>query len=119
MKVKTSELTGPALRWAVAQIEKVRLTGAGFQYLRKTYGDECVRLGHGGAYSPDTNWSQGGPIIERRRVLFHGEGDGNAYNAWIVEPYSRAGGPTHLVAAMRCCAASELGDEVDVPEELL
>jgi len=28
-------------------------------------------------------------------------------------------GPTPLIAAMRCFVASKLGDEVDVPEELL
>ncbi len=28
-------------------------------------------------------------------------------------------GPTPLIAAMRCYVASKLGDEVDIPEELL
>ena len=28
-------------------------------------------------------------------------------------------GPTPLIAAMRCFAASRLGDEVDVPDELV
>jgi hypothetical protein len=28
-------------------------------------------------------------------------------------------GPTPLVAAMRCYVASKMGDEVDVPEDLL
>jgi hypothetical protein len=28
-------------------------------------------------------------------------------------------GPTPLIAAMRCFVASRLGDEVDIPEELL
>ena len=28
-------------------------------------------------------------------------------------------GPTPLIAAMRCYVASKLGDEVEVPEELL
>jgi hypothetical protein len=28
-------------------------------------------------------------------------------------------GPTPLVAAMRCYVASQLGDEVDVPDELV
>jgi hypothetical protein len=34
------------------------------------------------------------------------------------EPCS-AYGPTPLIAAMRCYVASKLGDEVDVPEELM
>lgn len=28
-------------------------------------------------------------------------------------------GPTPLIAAMRCYVASKLGDEVEIPEELL
>ena len=28
-------------------------------------------------------------------------------------------GPTPLIAAMRCFVASRLGDEVDIPEDLL
>ena len=28
-------------------------------------------------------------------------------------------GPTPLIAAMRCFVASKLGDEVDIPKELL
>ena len=28
-------------------------------------------------------------------------------------------GPTMLIAAMRCYVASKLGEEIDVPEELL
>lgn len=30
-----------------------------------------------------------------------------------------AEGPTPLIAAMRCYVASKLGDEVDIPEELI
>ena len=36
------------------------------------------------------------------------------YLTWTCER-----GPTKLIAAMRCYVASKLGDEVDVPEELL
>ena len=48
MKVKTNELTGAALDWAVNQIE------------------ECCDDPHTPFFS--TNWSQGGPIIEREKI---------------------------------------------------
>ena len=102
MKTKTSDLTGPALDLAVA---------------RALYGyDYKLQLLF---FNPSTDWSQGGPIIEREGILFIGTGDGETYNAWIVKPYASGLGPTHLIAAMRCYVASKLGDEVDIPEELL
>ena len=96
MKIKTSELTGAALDWAVAMAEN--WAGADFE----------VR-----PYS--TNWAQGGPIIEREKIGLLPSG--NAY-------YERNGGtyysygPTPLIAAMRCYCASKLGDTVEIPEEL-
>jgi hypothetical protein len=36
-----------------------------------------------------------------------------------VEGAEWISGPTPLIAAMRCFVASKLGDEVDVPKELL
>ena len=100
MKVKTSELTGAALDWAVAA---ARIDGA-FEYYATP------------GWSPSSNWAHGGPIIEHERIgLWCDGGDG-----WAAEDYIHAPvyGPTPLIAAMRCYVASKLGDEVDVPEEL-
>lgn len=104
--MKTSELTGAALDWAVAKAT--------------------------GEYKPvsvpqySTDWAQGGPIIEREtmslcRYASHTE-------PWFAEKrhfgrHHKAGrsygeGPTPLIAAMRCYVASKLGDEIDVPEEV-
>jgi hypothetical protein len=70
------------------------------------------------------DWALAGPIIEREKfeltlrpcVL---SGDWTAFCVsdemdmqWICR------GPTPLIAAMRCYVASQLGDEVEVPEEL-
>lgn len=119
MKIKTSELSGAALDWAVgiaAQPDGAKL---------------LWRLMRGGNWRPSTDWSQGGPIIEREQI------DLNYDIHWIrdlLDPSdngdrwfaSKAGqdeqgcyGPTPLIAAMRCFVASRLGDEVEVPEELL
>ena len=101
MKIKTQDLTGAALDWAVAK-------ALNLDYYQPDYGPSEPEF--------STDWAQGGPIIDRTGILFRGEaGD---YTAWIVEPYAKVAGPTHLIAAMRCFVASELGDEVEIPEEL-
>ena len=111
MKIKTSELTGAALDWAVAK-----------------YADKHVSIGdiHWRNYSPSTNWAQGGPIIERERIeiqkgnpLYFPKGNerGDYYEPlWIA---GKMHGSTPLIAAMRCLVASKLGDKIEVPDELL
>lgn len=122
MKIKTSELTGLALDWAVASLHGYTLTSDGISKLLQR-GKEMRMLCSGSAslsYSPSTDWSQGGPIIERERIDIR-----HRPAPWCdVEATCRLGspinafGPTLLVAAMRCYVASKMGDEGDVPEEL-
>lgn len=125
MKIKTSELTGTALDWAVAKCEGVvgqdgnpvlfRFTGSGRYGVRRNPGAD---FGH---YQPQT-WMDGGPIIEREKLglLFNWMPEDRSYWSAILDDGEyRQSGPTPLVAAMRCFIASRLGDEVDVPEELL
>ena len=109
MKIKTQDLTGAALDWAVAKCEYPEQsinTALGFPYLVF------------GRFNPSTDWAQGGPIIEREGILFARTTDGEMYRAWIVRRNASAIGPAHLIAAMRCYVASRLGDEVDIPEDL-
>lgn len=130
VKLKTAELTGAALDWAVAQIE-----GQGFY--RTTDPD----LDRPYNYAPSTDWSQGGPIIEREGILLRPiRCTGHSMDGTWLAMYDRTNtgtfvqwveflfkdtnrrrfwrGETALIAAMRCFVASKLGDEVDVPEEL-
>jgi len=116
MKIKTSELKGAALDWAVAKSEELidknnKLTyGADLLYDIKTL--VCLYA----RFNPSANWSQGGPIIEREEI-------------WIEytnnKPYAKIRngefiyGSTMLIAAMRCYVASKFGDVIDVPDELL
>ena len=125
MKIKTSELIGPALNWAVAKCGgvKVRLSPTGFL----TYSDRSVPTGpQGRVYEPSTAWSQGGPIIEHLRgnsdhqFLIESDGTNVHVLSWPSAHIHFSGyGPTILIAAMRSYVASKLGDEVEVPEGLL
>ena len=113
--MKTSELIGPALDWAVAKCEGYNpfVVDKNAAYYSPDHGSLVYAL-----FS--TNWSQGGPIIERECIFIAPTWDGEkvgssaraSRTAWIE-------GPTPLIAAMRCYVASKLGDEVDIPKELL
>jgi hypothetical protein len=113
--MKTSELTGAALDWAVALIEKPGIVGV----------RPDGKLGAAGnlAFSPSTNWAQGGPIIEREGIGLDQYADYPRWQAFTPAPEQQSGqavctGPTPLIAAMRCYVASKLGDDVEIPEEL-
>lgn len=98
MNIKIQDLTGAALDWAVNQIE------------------ECCDDPNAPPFS--TNWAQGGPIIERECIdLYHS----GTWSAEMVqgEDVIHTEGSTPLIAAMRCYVASQLGDEVDIPNELV
>lgn len=113
MKIKTSELTGAALDWAVAKCE-----GVGVEYINDGITRCLLRLApFTGRYGPSTNWPQGGPIIERAgiSVIYAGGGEWEA----CCGANSEHTGPIPLIAAMRCHVASKLGDEVEVPDELM
>lgn len=125
MKVQTKDLIGIALDWAVAQAEgNVRL-----QYDSRE-GLVINNILGWIAYRPSVAWIQGGPIIEREAIDLFTEKhaypeswcasvaqyqNGQRLVGWRLHKY----GPTPLVAAMRCFVASKLGDEVEIPEELL
>lgn len=75
-------------------------------------------------YSPSTDWAQGGPIIEREGICTKRQlpcSVGYEWNSWQHTKFGNgdASGPTPLIAAMRCYVAYCLGNEVNVPEELL
>lgn len=145
MKMKTSELTGVALDWAVAKCE---------EYSGQVY------VKDGKLYEPlyeeflcfSTDWAQGGPIIEWENISIircddNYETDKEVYTTlpvriavWgavhkdrhgLSESYGSQGdhcgksynvypdvmvyGPTPLVAAMRCYVTSKFGDEIKIP----
>ena len=113
--MKTSELNGAALDWAVAKAEGVEV-----QYDRMNKWFETQDLNYAEpndphVFAPTTYWAQGGPIIEREGIAIYLYGDGE-WQAVLEKEYE---GPTPLIASMRCYVASKLGDEVEIPSELL
>jgi hypothetical protein len=118
MNTKTNDLTGPALDWAVAKCEGDEYTaesgvnGIGMEY-------EATR------YS--TDWSQGGPIVDKMIVEGMEVWQGNldlkdnpvVCILEILNGKKYIGqGTTLLIAAMRCYVLYKLGEEVEVPSEL-
>ena len=109
--MKTSELIGAALDWAVAKCEGyeiVRMRGNEITFLDRT--DDGALNEKQIGYS--TDWAQGGPIIEREEISIT-----HQQTQWAAQTDDDlfAHGPTPLIAAMRCYVASRLGDDVDVP----
>lgn len=118
MKIKVSELNDMALDWVVTGLEEPEALRYGVADWR-----EQRRLPRARGEYPfryHQNWNQGGPIIEREKIEFRYDRTGRWANAWIASTLERMlGGPTPLIAAMRCFVASKHGDEIDIPEELL
>jgi len=107
--MKTNELTGKALNWAVNHAEGLTGVLSPVNYCGK--------------------WEHGGPIIERERIgaipftITVGEDKGRrewfaSYEHAAPSEQAYLSGDTALIAAMRCYVASKLGEDVSIPEEL-
>jgi len=123
--MKTSELTGAALDWAVAICDGWREVTTNNSLMLK-------RVDASGAHTAyrfvedlpySQNWGFGGPIIEHELIDLYV----STRSGWqaIAQDGSDAGiplfqetGPTPLIAAMRVFVSSKLGDEIEIPEEL-
>jgi len=119
MKHKVSELEGALLDAAVAKAERLRHIDVDDSPHTGWY-----ELPNGAVigvrdYAPSTDWSLGGPIIEREQIAVayhplveHWAACGNGHR-WLG--LMNATGPTPLIAAMRAYVASKLGEEVELP----
>ena len=124
MKVRTYELQGAALDWAVAKCWWVyKGIGSPEYFEREDFVWE-------GGFTPSTDWAQGGPIIEHERISFRYEnldGTGECLAYYLSTMFEKEKGwqqtgSTPLIAAMRCYVASKLGEgalnEIEIPEEI-
>ena len=139
IEVKTAELVGVALDWAVGVAEGWEPDRPQDGQLRKTWRGRThyVAVGKDAAcadwhrYTPSTDWRQGGPLIEREGLetargndLYfpHGNERGDYYEPLFLArtPGGRwIHGRTVLEAAMRCLVRAKLGDTIDIPQGLL
>ena len=118
--IKTSELSGDALDWAVAKIEIAREQGA-----KKWVLDDLEKgVLHGQRYSTDWLWA--GTVMEELMLkgLLIEAVDPNyttlpAFKCSLDRWETIYRGDTVPVAIMRCYAASEFGEEIDVPDSLV
>lgn len=118
VEVKTAELFGPALDWAVARVTGVSYDPASVIKNEYDWAGRIVATTHYGNYSPSIKWVHGGPLIEEHGIEFKWITDATiqAYSYTMSE--NIAWGVTHLVAACRLIAM-ELGDVVQVPAGLV
>ena len=68
-------------------------------------------------WEPATNWAQGGVIIEREGIsIYQDESEDLPEVKWSADSPNafRWGGPTPLIAAMRCFVVGKLGTEVNL-----
>jgi hypothetical protein len=110
-KIKTSELTGPALDWAVVYVRCLEANEGRVIQARDLAN---IALANG----PELDFEA---LIERERTaVYFMEGHGWRGEKYITErrEHHQQTGSTPREAAFRCFVASKLGDEVDVPEEL-
>lgn len=133
--MKVSELQGALLDYWVAKAEGyelrhrnsknmlingVRITSPEYRSGWHVYKDnesvavipdpDSGKYGFTVIYSPSTNWSQGGPIIEREGISTTPVGP-----SWLANGRWKdvlCGGDSLLQSAMRCFVASVYGDEV-------
>jgi hypothetical protein len=129
ISIKTSELEGTALNWAVALLEKRKIIsqiGGGILVQGRTEEGEELP-GFNFMWTPSTDWTQAGRIIHREGIALRSNSrDNTLWEASFsyVKPganrlpleYFTMKGETPLVAAMRTYVASACGREVIVPE---
>lgn len=120
--MKTSDLTGLALDWAVAVCVYGR-EAEGIKYGQSAHWRGVVTPQEKNIYwSPSTDWAQGGPIIKGEKICLE-VGHAGVWIAYLMQNYDDRkefmhSGPTPLITAMRCYVASKLGSEVEIPEDL-
>ena len=140
MKIKTVELSGYALGAAVAMA--LGHTFGPYRAEFRSADDECRKhsvMFYNGNEAEHfacmrcqkdqidyhDSWEHAGPIIEREKLdtaYLSRQGEWYCYrkNRNVDDTIVNSGfGPTPLIAAMRCFVASKLGDEVEIPKELV
>ena len=127
-QIKVAEATNIQLDWLVATCEGIEVRWSAPH-------EQLLMVGYAYLpFSPTSNWSQMGPIIEREGPWVRESAVASPAIAHLVTPdkkwfaYARSNhdgaashcyyGETFLIAAARCFVSSKLGRIVEVPDEL-
>ncbi|MCT8164967.1 MULTISPECIES: DUF2591 domain-containing protein [unclassified Pseudomonas] len=131
IEVKTADLAGEALGWAVGKAEGLDVFLAPPQYgnpwrVFARYQGEAIE--HTKRYNPWEDWALGGPLIDRidpheqrfPKVL----GGGRTAEVWIDlgngdASVGFARGESRIIAACRAYVAAKIGDTAQVPRALM
>lgn len=122
MKINTKELSGRALDWAVGQALGAEVKDHAFGIEGSPVFRNCTVLPDGRAFTafrPSSDWSQGGPLIEHYIGSIRNL-PGDAWEAKVLVSRTEGAsgrGCNPLIASMRALVHSDLGDEVDVPDD--
>jgi hypothetical protein len=109
-------LTGTALDLAVAKAVRAdKLSLWEDRSITAAYAG-TLYCGH---WEPSSDWEQCGVLIDRYRVAFVLHGDEIVAVTGRDDMSGAAGGLNHKVAACRAVVIAELGEEIEIPEELL
>jgi len=132
IEMKTTDLTGTALDWAVAVSEgatNLYFDTVSCWWFTLNGADRVLSSGWSEKqnYCPSTDWRYGGPLIEQHRIATAMVDDSEPvlWRGQLSDPFRALPsvqshiGPTPLIAAMRCLVASKLGDTVQIPSELI
>ncbi|UUC20748.1 DUF2591 domain-containing protein [Pseudomonas asiatica] len=126
IEVKTADLAGEALGWAVGKAEGVDLqlappgyNGVPWRVFARYQGQA---IEHTKRFNPWEDWAVGGPLIEKRMVSLHcPQSTDDVWAGWVITDkggFCQAG-DSALIAACRAIVAAKLGDTVQVPKELM
>ena len=125
IEVKTADLAGHALDWAVAQAEGLEVFLVSPQYnvpWRVFWKKRGQALEWDVLYNPHEDWILGGPLIEKHVRLIEATASGEvATVVWcpVAEREGEGWGETILGSSMLAIVAAKLGDTVQVPKELM
>ncbi|HEN8732262.1 DUF2591 domain-containing protein [Pseudomonas sp. A2] len=135
IEVKTADLIGEALGWAVGKAEGLDLlleppgyNGVPWRVFARYQGQA---IEHTKRYNPWEDWALGGPLAVKYQVSLipeaHEGAEGTEMSErWRAGVYYKAGEHygtdycgTALIAACQAVVATEFGDTVQVPKELI
>ena len=142
IEVKTQELVGPSLDWAVAHATKAwewahewfptMTLDPAFLGVSDNAPRGSVSLvprnpmrQDSQPFTPSTDWAQGGRLIETHAITLapYSMGLSGVPHYWVAEPWGDCplpiDGVTPLIAACRAIVHAKLGETVLVPKELV